>query len=61
MHMRSMAARLPLEVTADGSVVLMVFREVENAMANGQSLAQRLPLNESQVQDRSEAVRIATP
>jgi hypothetical protein len=43
MHTRSMAARLPLEVTAYGSVMLTAFREVEDAMANEQLLVQRLP------------------
>jgi NodT family efflux transporter outer membrane factor (OMF) lipoprotein len=43
-----------------GSVILKAFDEVENALSNEQSLANRLPLNESAVRERSEAVRIAT-
>jgi outer membrane protein TolC len=43
-----------------GSVVLTAFREVENALANEQLLAKRLPLDQSAVQARTEAVRIAT-
>ena len=43
-----------------GSVVLTAFREVENALANEQLLAKRLPLDQSAVRDRTEAVRIAT-
>jgi NodT family efflux transporter outer membrane factor (OMF) lipoprotein len=43
-----------------GSVTLKAFREVENAISNDQLLARRLPLDESQTQDRAEAVRIAT-
>jgi outer membrane protein, multidrug efflux system len=43
-----------------GSVVLTAFREVENAIANDQLLARRLPLDESATQARGEAVRIAT-
>jgi NodT family efflux transporter outer membrane factor (OMF) lipoprotein len=49
------------QVTARyGSVVLTAFREVENALANEQLLAKRLPLDQSAVQARTEAVRIAT-
>jgi NodT family efflux transporter outer membrane factor (OMF) lipoprotein len=43
-----------------GSVVLKAFREVENALANEQLLAKRLPLDRSAVVARTEAVRIAT-
>ena len=43
-----------------GSVVLKAFREVENALANEQLLAKRLPLDQSAVVARTEAVRIAT-
>jgi len=43
-----------------GSVVLTAFREVENALANEQLLAASLPLDESALGDRTEAVRIAT-
>jgi outer membrane protein, multidrug efflux system len=43
-----------------GSVVLKAFREVENALANDQLLAKRVPLDQSAVVARTEAVRIAT-
>lgn len=43
-----------------GSVVLTAFREVENALGNEQLLANSLPLDESALRDRTEAVRIAT-
>jgi outer membrane protein, multidrug efflux system len=43
-----------------GAVALMAFREVENALANEQLLAKRLPLEASAVRNRTEAVRIAT-
>lgn len=43
-----------------GNVVLRAFGEVETAIFNEQSLARRLPFNESAVRDRTEAVRIAT-
>lgn len=43
-----------------GSIVLTAFREVENTLANEQLLAKRLPLDESAVEARTEAVRIAT-
>jgi len=43
-----------------GSVVLAAFREVENALANEQLLAKRLPLDRGAVQSRTETVRIAT-
>ena len=43
-----------------GSVVLRAFREVENALANEQLLANRLPLDQSAVKARIEAVQIAT-
>ncbi len=42
-----------------GSVILKAFGEVETAIFNEQSLARRLPFNESAVRDRIEAVRIA--
>ena len=42
-----------------GSVILKAFGEVENALSNEQSLARRLPFNESAVRERNEAVRIA--
>ena len=50
MHTRSMAARLPLEVTAYGSVMLTAFPEGEDALANEQWLAQRLPLDTGYLQ-----------
>jgi outer membrane protein, multidrug efflux system len=43
-----------------GSVVLKAFREVENALANEQLLAKRVPLDQNAVVSRTEAVRIAT-
>ena len=43
-----------------GSVVLTAFREVEDALANEQLLAESLPFDESALGDRTEAVRIAT-
>jgi len=43
-----------------GSVMLGAFREVEDALANEQLLTDRLPLDESAVEARTEAVRIAT-
>ena len=43
-----------------GSVVLAAFREVETALANDQLLAKRVPLDESSLRSRTDAVRIAT-
>ncbi len=43
-----------------GSVVLTAFREVETALANDQLLAKRVPLDESSLRNRTDAVRIAT-
>ena len=43
-----------------GGVVLTAFREVENALANEQLLAKRLPLDQRALRNRTEAVRIAT-
>jgi NodT family efflux transporter outer membrane factor (OMF) lipoprotein len=43
-----------------GATVLNAFREVENALANEQSLARRIPLEESALQNRTAAVDIAT-
>lgn len=43
-----------------GSVVLNAFREAEDALANEQLLAKRLPLGQNAVVARTEAVRIAT-
>lgn len=43
-----------------GAVALTAFREVENGLANEQLLALRLPLDRKSLDDRIEAVRIAT-
>lgn len=43
-----------------GSVALKAFSEVENALANERLLAKRVPLDQSAVMARTEAVRIAT-
>jgi outer membrane protein, multidrug efflux system len=43
-----------------GSVVLVAFREVEDSLANEQLLTKRLPLEQSAVDSRAQAVRIAT-
>ena len=43
-----------------GLVVLTAFREVENSLANEQLLALQLPLDQKALDDRTEAVRIAT-
>jgi NodT family efflux transporter outer membrane factor (OMF) lipoprotein len=43
-----------------GSVVLVAFREVEDSLANEQLLTKRLPMEQSAVESRSQAVRIAT-
>ncbi|MGB5211017.1 MAG: TolC family protein [Gammaproteobacteria bacterium] len=43
-----------------GAVVLTAFAEVENALANDQSLATRLVQDQIALQERTEAVRIAT-
>ena len=40
--------------------MLTAFREVENALANEQLLAESLPFDESALGDRTETVRIAT-
>ena len=53
-------ARQAEVVARYGSVVLIAFREVENALANERLLAERVPLDQSALNDRSEAVRIAT-
>jgi len=47
-------------VAGYGSVVLTAFREVENSMANEQLLALQLPLEQKALDDRTEAVRIAS-
>lgn len=43
-----------------GAVALTAFREVENSLANEQLLALQLPLDQKSLDDRTEAVRIAT-
>ncbi len=43
-----------------GSVALNAFREVEDSLANERLLAARLPLDESALKARTDAVRIAT-
>jgi multidrug efflux system outer membrane protein len=46
-------------LAAYGAAVLAAFREVENALANEQVIARRLPYTEAALTDRTEAVRIA--
>jgi hypothetical protein len=53
-------ALLALLVANYGSVIMQAFDEVENTLSNEQSLARRLPFNESAVRYRKEAVRIAS-
>jgi NodT family efflux transporter outer membrane factor (OMF) lipoprotein len=43
-----------------GAVALTAFREVENSLANERFLALQLPLEQKSLDDRTEAVRIAT-
>ena len=43
-----------------GAVALTAFREVENSLANERLLALQLPLDQKSLEDRTEAVRIAT-
>ena len=43
-----------------GSVVLQAFREVEGSLTNEQLLARRAPFDQKALDDRAEAVRIAT-
>jgi NodT family efflux transporter outer membrane factor (OMF) lipoprotein len=43
-----------------GAVALTAFREVETSLANERLLAQQLPLDQKALDDRMEAVRIAT-
>ena len=43
-----------------GAVVLTAFREVEASLANGRLLTLQLPLDQKALDDRTEAVRIAT-
>ncbi len=47
-------------VTRYGAVALTAFREVENSLANERLLALQLPLDQKSLEDRTEAVRIAT-
>jgi multidrug efflux system outer membrane protein len=47
-------------VAAYGATALAAFGEVENALANEQLLAQRLPYTEAALADSTKAVRIAT-
>ncbi|MCP5165729.1 MAG: TolC family protein, partial [Pseudomonadales bacterium] len=47
-------------VAGYGATVLNAFREVENALANEQALARRMPFEESALKNRSAAVDIAT-
>jgi outer membrane protein, multidrug efflux system len=47
-------------VATYGAVALTAFREVENSLANERLLALQLPLDEKSLDDRTEAVRIAT-
>ncbi len=43
-----------------GAVALTAFREVENSLSNERLLALQLPLDQKALDDRTEAVRIAT-
>jgi outer membrane protein, multidrug efflux system len=43
-----------------GAVALAAFREVENSLANERLLGLQLPLDQKSLEDRTEAVRIAT-
>jgi NodT family efflux transporter outer membrane factor (OMF) lipoprotein len=47
-------------IASYGAVALAAFREVENALANERLLMLRLPLDQKALEDRTEAVRIAT-
>ena len=47
-------------VASYGAVALAAFREVENSLANERLLALQLPLDQKSLEDRTEAVRIAT-
>jgi outer membrane protein TolC len=47
-------------VSRYGAVALTAFREVENGLSNERALALQLPLDQKSLDDRSEAVRIAT-
>ena len=47
-------------VASYGAVALVAFREVENSLANERLLGLQLPLDQKALEDRTEAVRIAT-
>ena len=47
-------------IASYGAVALTAFREVENSLANERLLALQLPLDQKSLEDRTEAVRIAT-
>jgi len=47
-------------VASYGAVTLAAFREVENSLANERLLALQLPLDQKSLDDRTDAVRIAT-
>jgi len=47
-------------ITRYGAVALTAFREVENSLSNERMLGLQLPLDQKSLDDRSEAVRIAT-
>jgi NodT family efflux transporter outer membrane factor (OMF) lipoprotein len=47
-------------IASYGAVALAAFREVENSLANERLLALQLPLDQKSLDDRTEAVRIAT-
>jgi len=53
-------ARQAEAVARYGNVVLIAFREAEDALANERLLAERLPFDENALGDRTESVRIAT-
>ena len=47
-------------IASYGVVALAAFREVENSLANERLLALQMPLDQKSLDDRTEAVRIAT-
>lgn len=47
-------------IASYGAVALTAFREVESSLANERLLALQLPLDQKSLEDRTEAVRIAT-
>jgi outer membrane protein TolC len=47
-------------IASYGAVALTAFREVENSLANERLLGLQLPLDQKSLEDRTEAVRIAT-